>query len=178
MRMGSVGLGSESQESPVLRSTDMAEQLKREKLQEEFEVIRSLDEHRRLIPERAVEWAEANPESVLHAQLEWDDDEAAKQYRIQQVRQLIQVVVVQSEERDRVVRAYLSVPSDRVHGGGYRTVNAALAGYRQELINEALNDINRLRGRYLHLPELDGLFTEIRAAVDRFRAGATQFEAG
>lgn len=156
----------------------MGEPLKREKLTEEFEAIRSLDKDGLLRPEVAVLWARQNPDSELHRKLEWDDSEAAEQWRVDQVRQLIRVIVVPSSETGQHVRAYVSQPSDRVHGGGYRPISESLAKARQELVNEALATVKRLRNQFAHLPELDPLFTAIEHDVDEYLRGHSLQAAG
>jgi hypothetical protein len=123
----------------------------------------------KLHPEAAVAWAKGKPESELYSVIEWDDAKAADAHRIAQVRGLIRIVVVQSKETARNVRAYLSQPSDRAHGGGYRKMEDALAAARQELVNDALATVERIKDRFTHLPELASLFLEIDRAVAGFR---------
>jgi hypothetical protein len=61
--------------------------------------------------------------SILHSHFEWDDSEAAVQYRREQARTLIQRcrITVLADEPTHV-RAFVSLPSDRETGGGYRMV--------------------------------------------------------
>src|SRR5688500_16292159 len=69
-----------------------------------------------LEPERVLEWAEKHPSSALHASFQWDDTEAAKQYRLWQARQLITEVVVVYEDRPSVQK-YVSIVSERGERG-------------------------------------------------------------
>src|SRR5678816_2885073 len=89
-------------------------------------------------PKAAVEWARAHPSSALHAELEWDDAIAGEQYRIQQVRQLIQVFV----EPVHHTRQYVSLSIDRVGGGGYRHINSVMntPDLRTVLLQDALRE--------------------------------------
>ena len=67
--------------------------------------------------------AAKDEDNILHRHFEWDDSEAAKQYRREQARSLIQkckIVVLDSTPTQ--VRAFISLPSDRESGGGYRMV--------------------------------------------------------
>ena len=139
----------------------MSEVSKTEQIRTELEEVRKLSEDRLLHPEKAVAWARQNKDSALYSSLEWNDAEAAEQYRIEQVRQLIRVVVIPSTETGRKIRAYISHPSDRVNDGGYRRVEESLALARQELVAEAIKTVCTLRNRYTHLPELDEMFFEI-----------------
>jgi hypothetical protein len=145
----------------------MAELL-REKLREELEKVREASPDRKLHAEKAVEWAKTHRRSTLAGLLEWDQAKAADAYRVEQVRHIIRVVVITPPEMPRTVRAYVSMASDRTHGGGYRPTAEALARGRQELVNEALMVLRRLRDRFTHLPELDPLFTNVARLVDEY----------
>ena len=95
----------------------------REKLAAELEIIRGMDKDGLLHPESVVAWARNNKESALYNELEWDDTAAAEAYRVAQVRQIVRVIVRNAPGNDgidRRTRVYVSVPSDRLHGGGYR----------------------------------------------------------
>lgn len=144
------------------------EKLDREKIHAELEAVRAADSDGVLYPKAVVAWARDNPDSVLHSQIEWDDTKAAEEYRADQVRQIIRVVVVQSAETAGMIRAYVSQPSDRVHGGGYRTIAESLAKARQELVNEALAKLTTMENSFGHLPELSPLFEGIRRLAKDF----------
>lgn len=111
-----------------------------------------------IVPEDAVEWARANPQSDLHHSLEWDDERAAHQYRLWQVRKLIAIYVVSEEGH----RATVSLKSDRSRGAGYRLVNDVMrnAEMRQQALNEALAELQRLQERYQYPQELARVFEE------------------
>ena len=85
--------------------------------------------------------AEARDEnSILHRHFEWDDSEAAEQYRRQQARTLIQKCRIQLVETSPVeIRAFVSLPTDREHGGGYRLTSEIMGN--QYLKDEMLRDI-------------------------------------
>ena len=116
-------------------------------------------------PKAAVEWSRAHPSSALHAELEWDDAIAGEQYRIQQVRQLIQVFV----EPVHHTRQYVSLSIDRVGGGGYRHINSVMntPDLRTVLLQDALRELERMQERYQALTELDRVW----AAADAARKG-------
>lgn len=142
--------------------------LNREKIMAELEAIRTANPDGLLYPHEAVAWAASHPDSELHSQIEWDDTKAAAEYRADQVRQIIRVIVVQSKESPQMVRAYISQPSDRTHGGGYRRIEESLARARAELVNEALRKIATMENSFTHLPELSPLFQKIKDDVREF----------
>lgn len=81
-----------------------------------------------------------NVNSVLHQHFEWDDSEAADQYRRQQARALIQRCRIQLVETEPVkIRAFVSLPTDREQGGGYRLTTEVMGD--EYLKDEMLRDI-------------------------------------
>lgn len=81
-----------------------------------------------------------NVNSVLHQHFEWDDSEAAEQYRRQQARALIQRCRIQLVETEPVkIRAFVSLPTDREQGGGYRLTTEVMGD--EYLKDEMLRDI-------------------------------------
>lgn len=90
-------------------------------------------------------------DSPLHKHFEWDDGEAATQYRVQQARALIQrckITVI--TQPDRVVRAFVSLPTDReADGGGYRLTVDVLADtdYKEEMMEDLYRTIARWQAK-------------------------------
>lgn len=81
-----------------------------------------------------------NVNSVLHQHFEWDDSEAAEHYRRQQARALIQRCRIQLVETEPVkIRAFVSLPTDREQGGGYRLTTEVMGD--EYLKDEMLRDI-------------------------------------
>lgn len=113
--------------------------------------------------EDVVAWAKNNPESALHKQFEWDDSEAAKEYRLWQARRVIAVHVVNSDD-DRH-RRLISLTIDRPKGGGYRFVEDVQRS--KELLavalDDALGELRRTRTKYQHLKEL----ADVWQAIDK-----------
>jgi len=116
-------------------------------------------------PVEAVAWARGHPQSALYAELEWDDSIAGEQYRIQQVRQLIQVFV----EPVHQTRQFVSLSIDRVGGGGYRRIESVMGqqDLRTILLKDAFSELGRMQERYQALTELDRVW----AAADAARKG-------
>lgn len=99
--------------------------------------------------------------SVLHKHFEWDDSEAADLYRRQQARTLIQKCKIQLVETEPVmIRAFVSLPTDRVNGGGYRLMSEVVNddSMREELIRDIQLTIARWNKK-LHL--IDGDIAEL-----------------
>lgn len=90
------------------------------------ELERILDENDGLLTVSAVVEAARSETSPLHKHFDWDDSSAGEKYREWQARTLIQKCKITLEHRpDTIVRAYVSVPSDRKEGG-YRAVQTVL----------------------------------------------------
>lgn len=115
--------------------------------------------------------------SILHKHFEWDDSEAADQYRKQQARALIQRCKIQMVESEPLeIRAFVSLPTDRSNGGGYRLTSEVVGDdYRKA---ELLHDIRLTISRWtkkLHL--LDGDLSELLIEVERRVATAEERKA-
>jgi ParB-like chromosome segregation protein Spo0J len=94
--------------------------------------------------------------SILHRHFEWDDTEAAVQYRKQQARTLIarcRITLVETEPVQ--IRAFVSLPTDREAGGGYRLTSEVVsdAALKAELLRDIQLTIVRWTQK-MHL--LDG----------------------
>ena len=95
--------------------------------------------------------------SILHSHFEWDDSEAAVQYRREQARTLIQRcrITVLADEPTHV-RAFISLPSDRETGGGYRMVADVMTSVsmKEEFVHDLQLTIARWTKK-LHLIDSD-----------------------
>jgi hypothetical protein len=90
------------------------------------ELERLREENDGLLTVAAVVEAAKNDTSPLHKHFDWDDTHAAEKYREWQARTLIQKCKITVEHKpDTMIRAYVSVPSDRKEGG-YRAVQDVL----------------------------------------------------
>ena len=104
---------------------------------------------------------------VLHSHFEWDDTEAAKAFRKEQARTLIQRCKITLVDRpDTHIRLFTSLSSDRENGGGYRLTSTVLNDeqMRLELIHDIEMTILRWRLK-LHL--LDDDFGELLLAMEQ-----------
>lgn len=85
--------------------------------------------------------------SPLHKHFEWDDTEAAAQYRKQQARALIQkckITLIDSKPVE--IRAFVSLPVDRENGGGYRLTADVVSDERMKA--ELIRDIQLTIARW------------------------------
>lgn len=119
-----------------------------------------------LKPEDVVKFA-SNKRTALHSEFEWDDAKASAEYRLEQARRVIRVLVTvlpSPNSGQEPVRAYVSVNRDRVQpGGGYRSFADVMSDdeMRSELVNEAIGEAKRWRRKYERLRELSPIFRAI-----------------
>jgi hypothetical protein len=111
--------------------------------------------------------------SALHSHFNWDDGEAANQWRLSQAAELIRkvkVTVVFSPERTVRVRAFMNVVPKRdaddegetpATSGVYVTIENAMKNHREEILTRAMSELNCVKGKYSHLKELVGVWEAI-----------------
>jgi hypothetical protein len=124
-----------------------------------IELQRIRDAHGGILRAADVVAEAADPASPLHSRFTWDDGEAAYQWRLQEARQLIRVVVgfFPAPQGLMEFRIYTSMQQDRhVPGGGYRVVLDVIGSpaWRQRLLAQALAELNHFRNKYRELEEL------------------------
>jgi hypothetical protein len=100
----------------------------------ELERIRALDAQGRLDPQRVVDESRGQ-QAILHSYFEWDDVVAGAQYRLNQARTLLRVVIEVEEDSAPVAR-YI-----RVEQRDYRPVEDVIE--RVDLFEAALTDLQR-----------------------------------
>lgn len=140
----------------------MAKIIKNQKV---ADAIRAVAENGIISPEKVV--LAAKPKnSPLHEFFDWDDGDAAFQWRLHQARNLIRVVVEVEELPDRTfrdVRVFVSLSSDRNKDGGYRIMAEVLTDERRtkEMLEDALRELLSFRKKYEMLKELASIFKAI-----------------
>ena len=104
--------------------------------------------------------------SPLHSRFEWDDSEAANKYRIWQARQLIAVTVeyIGTDKDGKTSRIFVSLTPDRKEDGGYRSIESVMSSKssREQLLADALEDMERFQKKYSDLRELAEVFDAMR----------------
>jgi hypothetical protein len=106
-----------------------------------------------ILCEDAVDWAKNHPASHLYKAIEWNDQVAANEYRLHQVRRLIAIHVV-SEDGGRQL---VSLSIDRTRdGGGYRSLDEVLPikSLREIMLADAFRELDRIQAKYSRLHEL------------------------
>jgi len=118
----------------------------------------------------------SDPDSALHDEFEWNDDDAAEAYRLAQAGALvrrIKLTIVRPDGETKLmkvstVRAYQSRPSMRHAEGGYETVGAIISDpdKRAEMVRQVVLEMSAYRKRYSELVELENVWVAISEAVD------------
>lgn len=111
--------------------------------------------------------------SPLHDLFQWDDSEAAHQYRLLQARKVLQVYVVVDEAKGENVRAFVSLTTDRTNaGGGYRAMAEVLSddALREQLLQDAFVQFKNMRMKYKSLQQL----AKVWDAIDEAEAESGQ----
>ena len=117
-----------------------------------------------LLPQTVVE--SARPiRSPLHSRFEWDDSTAGEKYRIWQARQLIRVAVEMIPGMASTTEVFVSLSSDRIDGNGYRIQTEVFKDedLRNQLLQDALDELEIFKIKYRRLVELNKVFSAIKA---------------
>jgi len=118
-----------------------------------------------LLVDQVIELAR-DENNVLHKHFTWDDSKAADAFRKQEARALIQRCRIKLVEHEATeVRAFVSLPTDRENGGGYRLTTRVMGddGMKDELLRDIKLTIQRWNKK-LHL--LDQDLAELLLAVE------------
>lgn len=121
-----------------------------------------------ITPGLVVEHA-TNSSSPLHKCFEWDDDEAARKYREQQARHVLQCLIyLQPRSGGRQpleIRAFVSVESTQHSPGRYLHVTIAMregSTTRQETLNRAWLELKQWQSRYERFVEFASIMDAIK----------------
>lgn len=141
------------------------------------ELTQIFNEHEgRIPPEAVIEFAR-DENTALHAEFEWDDTEAAHQFRLEQARKIIRlnIDIVETPNGNVRVPVYVSLVSDRRGGGGYRALTDVMsdADMRAQLLQQAIDELRRVQRKYESLRELAPVFE----ALDRVARNANRRQA-
>ena len=103
----------------------------------------------------------------LHPFFEWRDGVAAERFRLLQAERLIRVTVdvFEVNGHERTYRAYVSLSSDRMSRGGYRTMTAVMSNpaWRAVLLEDAKSELRAFQLKYRGLVELAAVFDAVNA---------------
>lgn len=136
------------------------------------ELTRLAAEHGGELQPKAVVDAARSEDSPLHKSFDWDDSEAAEKWRLTQARNLIRAVVTYEKVGNKTVetRVFVSLTPDRKENGdGYRLTSSVMSddAHRQQLLSDAMGEMQRFKEKYRRLSELAKVF----AAMDEVTTG-------
>lgn len=139
----------------------------------EEELLRIKGDRELVTAEEILTWAEKHRNSAWAAELEWNDKKAGREYRLNQVRQIIITLEITIGARTR--RFYsLSIDRNNRRGGGYRDIKDILNSQTlyDVMLQDALNELQRMQEKYDQVKELKGLWRELEKA--KRKAGKDQ----
>lgn len=109
--------------------------------------------------------------SVLHPYFEWDDGEAANQYRLTQARLLVRSVSVQilsanDSDKKLTTRAFVEIKGEE---GPYMSLNVVVKNneLRAQLIKQARQDIYVFENKYSVLEEVIEILQPVKSMLDK-----------
>ena len=109
-------------------------------------------------PENILKSIKKNPRHTIYDCIEWDDKKASYQYRLQQVRNIVNHITIEIEEigSSVPVRAFYSVNSIKDKGPVYVDIEMAFKKeyYRDQIRQRAYVELNNWRERYVIYKEL------------------------
>ena len=119
-----------------------------------------------LNPEKVIAYAKKRKTSALHERFNWDDTEAAHQYRLDQARKIIRVNVTVMGSDTKPVRAFVSLRNDRGEGGYRRTIDVlASPVLKADMLTEAKEEMEVFVNKYRRLKELAPVIAAIDAVL-------------
>lgn len=135
------------------------------------ELTRLAAEHGGELQPKAVVDAARSEDSPLHKSFDWDDSDAAEKWRLTQARNLIRAVVTYEKVGNKTIetRVFVSLTPDRKENGdGYRLTSSVMSNdtHRQQLLTDAMGEMQRFKEKYRRLSELAKVF----AAMDEVTA--------
>jgi hypothetical protein len=112
--------------------------------------------------------AARDEDSPLHPYFNWDDKDAADRFRLEQAKQLVNHFTIYSEDLEVQVKAFSSLDSDRILGGGYRWAANVMEkkDLRAEMIRTVLLELTRIQNRYKEVEELSNVWNAIEEAKE------------
>ena len=131
------------------------------------ELLALRDDERLIHVDTVIIWASEHRNSDVAQAIEWDDLRAAASWRRDQVRQLIQIHIVDVDHK----RLTISLVRDRGQGGGYRNIDDVLSNMemRRAALLDAVSEFERLSARHDHFSELEPIFATIQEVAGRLR---------
>lgn len=132
------------------------------------ELVRLWERDGKLTAEAIVSEA-TDPDSPLHPTFEWDDDQAAHRWRLSQAEHLIRRYKIEIEvapERTVRVRQFTHIASV----GGYLSTDHALSHHRDEVFQQAVDDLAAFRVKYEALVDVEQAWQASRRRARKAKA--------
>ena len=122
------------------------------------EIGKLINRNKGMLTAQELVTAATPPTSKLHDCFEWDNKEAAKQYRLEQARRLIRAVIVyEGPTEDKEEIHYRAFPNIEADEGNYYTTMARVTRtpkLRKQLGDQILRDLEYLMEKHeAHSPE-------------------------
>lgn len=126
-----------------------------------YRELQTLDE---ITPDAVVELAR-NENSVLHNEIDWDDEVAAERWRKQQARLIICNLVVEIQEKEEKEPTFVRLFHKPDENKTYQDLSVFVKDETeyQKLLNQAKRDLNSFKSKYHTLKELKPIFALIDA---------------
>ena len=109
-----------------------------------------------------------DPASPLHSHFQWDDTEAAQQYRLAQAGHILRcIVILRGEEHKEPLRAFVVIRD--ADGSAYQDLQIVMndALLREQVLSRALREAELWQSRYNDLVELATVFEAIAATKEK-----------
>lgn len=134
------------------------------------ELLALVEKNEEITPAEVLAYAKKHPKSELHSQFVWDDATAGARYRLDQARYLLRrvkvtITSVNDSDKQIRVRAFSHVPS--AGAGVYRPTANVLKHNADELLQQALADLNALRRKYESLLTWSKVLEAHQAQLER-----------
>jgi hypothetical protein len=131
----------------------------------EAELLQIKGDRELVTAEEILIWAEHHRRSAWAKELEWNDQRAGREHRLNQIRQVI--VTLEITIGDRTRRFYsLSIDRHNKRGGGYRDIKDILGNRTlyDVMLGDALNELERMKEKYDQVKELRRVWEELAKA--------------
>lgn len=141
--------------------------LLRDRIKKELDKIKAANGGS-LPPQAIVDFAR-DEKTALHSQFDWEDSDAARKWRLEQARRVVQIHVTVTEEGSAPVRAFISLSTDRREGRGYRALEDVLSdeAFTKQMLEDALSELNATRRKYKELKALAGVWDAVDQVVEK-----------
>lgn len=131
----------------------------------ELDRLKAANGNNRLDPKMVVA-AARDRKNPLHSFFTWNTREAAEKNLLNEARELIReytITVTITNNEPIQVRHFVSLSTDRVHGGGYRAIADVLNDEQmtEQLLADALAELQIFQAKYARLQKLLPVFEAI-----------------